>query len=128
MLIIDKGNMSGPIKLYMTLAENTTIEDAFYLMVLQSPDTNKTHRIQLINNSADFTDRVDVYQISIGEFDNLAGLYYYSIFESADIPTSEIGLGKPVELGLLKVISDSSVEYVSIFPAEEEDDIITYNT
>ena len=128
MILIDKGLSQN--KIYLTLNELTTIEDANYLLVIHSSFTNKTFRVLLPENVSTAKTRYDAFLISSSIFNDIEeGVYTYSIYQTDNPETdNEIGLGKPVEVGYLKFVSSNveTVYKIEEAEAETEDDYITY--
>lgn len=126
MILIDKGLSQN--KIYLTLNELTTIEDANYLLVIHSSFTNKTFRVLLPENVSTAKTRYDAFLISSSIFNDIEeGVYTYSIYQTDNPETdNEIGLGKPVEVGYLKFVSSNVETVYKIEEAETEDDYITY--
>lgn len=107
MQIIDKN--SDSTKLYFTLSENTSIQNPFYLLVINHYTTGKKYQIILPENISQYPERIDEFLLDTQIFKDMeVGQYSYAAFQSETEPDNESSLGKPIEVGMLKIIDNNS--------------------
>ena len=128
MITIDK-DLASQI-LVVTVTELTTIENPYYLLVINSAFTNNTYKFQLPENSTENIVRYDEFILDTAVFNNVGeGLYNYSIYQSSVLTYDEHALGATVEKGFLKVTSSTATEtYISAPEQSGEDKYVVYNS
>ena len=126
MLTIDKDISAN--SLIVTVTELTTISDPYYLLMIFSPYTNKTYRIELPANTSENKVRYDEFILETALFNNIGeGLYNYSIYQSSELTTDELACGVPVEIGFMKIKSSTPTEtYISLESDETENQYTVY--
>lgn len=126
MILINKDRETNTV--ILTLTELTTINNPVYLMVLYSEYTKKTYRIILPQNTSASKERYDEFTLNTSIFNNYEeGIYSYYIYQAETETIDETTLGNPVEIGKLKLFSNTTnEEYTSLNEEETEDDFITY--
>ena len=91
--------------------------------MFHSTYSNKSYSIVLPANTSAYPFRYDRYVITTFD-DYQVGTYSYSIVERNSSTLAEIQI---LEVGLLKVISDPTQEFLTVTEPETDDDFLVYN-
>lgn len=109
------------VRLILTLTDKTTIEDPAYKLVLNSPYTNKTYRVDLGENASTYRFRYDEFILDSEIFKNMeVGIYFYSIYQTEEE-------SNPIEVGLFKIIGEVETGYLTLPQDETDDDYLVYS-